>query len=174
MTPRSEQVRLAITVFDEFERLWNAMLDLLEAGLSNEHICLLALEATAEALRRSSPAMRRPEDQQWLARLLDRMEPWTVGRNGGRIVGTDGGLMRLVKRQQPNGSGNEKLPLIIGGQKVDLETIVGQGAVALLVQSSNPSQQSRVTRILLSHSTHWITTHEFPAQLEIGGMYRPG
>ncbi len=166
MSATIEQIRIAITVFDDPERLWGAVLALLRNGLSSTQLCLLARESSlagaCNAYLQNSPK----EDRQHVAALCERVEDLPCERRE-RIVATGRSLLVSLLGTRASCDNHAPVALILSHDTTDLDNEIEQGLVALIAKSSDPRQQSIVTRTLLNRSVHRVTTCEFAAKTAV-------
>lgn len=159
MVPGAEHCRLAVTTFEEPERLWRAVAALLDAGLATEQICLVGLASTMA--RFAATVSGTPDQVRRATALFSDLHDWPGTSDSQLIVGTSGELLRALLQAQaisvgPNGETSTSIR-----KKLDLEGQVRDGNIALVVGSSGARQQLLTTRNLLAISSHRVLAYEF-------------
>ena len=181
MDPGADQYRLAIAAFDDPESLWSAIRTLVGAGFSAEQFCLVALATKLAVITLPERIPGAPRDL--LEAMARNVEDWPNSSNGStgdgqmgagdRIVATAGQVSRslLPAPSAGDGDGGQRQGHISDQHRSELEAHVLQGAIVLVVKSSNPAQQWMSTRTLLDHSSHSVKTYEFAVP---AGSGQPG
>lgn len=164
MTSNAEQVRLAITVFDDPERLWSTVLMLLCNGLTHDQLCLVALAKKMKGSCLTYLQKLSGEERDRLTSFCEAVEEW-ADAGSERVVATSGALLGSLRQAQDprTGNGTGRQDLSFAWRTADLENHIGQGAIVLVARAASPAQQTVVTRALLSGSLHRVTTFEFAA-----------
>lgn len=161
MSEHPEQVRLALTVFDELERLWSTVLALAQQGLHGNQLCLVATAATMKDVSLPENFALHQSERSLLLKLCEAVEPWVGAINGLQIIATSGPLLDALRQDQPSEHNAPPKLRVFTGKGLGLAEDIGNGAIVLVVRSFNAKQQLHVTRALLSRSVHMVTTHEF-------------
>lgn len=158
MAAQAERCRLAVGVFDEPEWLWRALLSLLGDGLTLDQCCLVGLATTFES---SAPSSNIAEaDRRRLAMLHGRFERLPGFDDGRRIVASAGTLLECWRSLD---TARRDLKAELGISAAHYAEILDQiehGAVALIVKSFSPGQQSTTARTLLQQSAYGVKTYE--------------
>ena len=163
MAEKTEQVRLAITIFDDLERLWTTVLALLRNGLTVEQICLMAADTTMQKVRPPETIDADEADRNRLSGLCETVESWPGAIDGHLVVATSGPLLDTLRATRTFEATAETKPRVFTSRGENLLEPVANGATVLVVRSLEAKQQSLVTRTLLSSSVHRVTTHDFSA-----------
>ena len=168
MNQGADQLRLAITAFDDPQEVWSTILALLAKGFAIEQFCLVALAAI---MARVGPLERVfGAESSSLRALTEQVEDWPTGgaraSDGHRLVATSGSLFRSMLPAP--GDGHSTKAHITEEHRSELESQVRRGAIVLIVKASNPAQQWLSTRTLLDQSSHSVKTYEFAVQSGAG------
>ena len=156
MNQGADQFRLAITAFDDPQTAWGTIRALLANGFDIEQFCLVALARSLERVVGDDSCRFRA--------LVEQVEDWpSIGgektNDGHQIVATAGPLIRSVLPAL--GDESEAHAHITPEHRLELEAQARQGAIVLIVESSNPAQQRLSTRTLLDQSSRSVKTYEF-------------
>lgn len=155
-----DRVRLAITAFDEPERLWQTLNDLLKQGIGPEQMCLVARPEALKAVSQVKATILPPAQMARLAGLCSstRSVPMPAARNGKPLEASCGPLLDLLL-QDPLRS-----PLSVVQSEEDrklFDEFAHENDVVLVVLSNQPRQQLAATRAMLAGSLRRVTTHEY-------------
>jgi hypothetical protein len=165
MAPHSEQTRLVFTVFDEIDRLWRAVVSLIDEGIEAGQFCVVALDRCRPVLDSSLRAAAIAGRQAELAHLLKTMKPCPWLGPSREVFATSGAV--LAELCGADGAGHVRpVPPAVAKLRESFASLSAPCATGLVVSSRSPRQQSVVTRTLLHHSSYWVTTHEFAVSPE--------
>ena len=158
MAAPAQQCRLAIGVFDEPEWLWRSLLALLGEGLRPDQCCLVG---RAASLARIPPSDSTVEADRRRLATLYRNVAAVPGLNDGCGVSATAGPVLDCWRSLDSAQREIKSALRISTtHDAELLAQIERGAVALVVRSFSPGQQSTVARALLQQSSHGVKTYE--------------
>lgn len=168
MASGDERYSLAFTAFGEPADLWQTVATLLGEGVCVEQMCIVALAAL---MPRFAPRPGRAGNQgERMAQLHGAVQSWGGGVAGQQIVATSGPLLPVVRDWQAQDTEHERSARTGIGPKTSLESLVGEGQVALIVRADNAAQQIRITRALLEHSKQRVLSIMLRArQHAVGG-----
>lgn len=160
MAPHTEQTRLVFTVFEEIDRLWRAVMSLIDEGIEVGQLCIFARDRSRPvldgSLRQTGLAGRLAE----LEPLLQTMKPCPWLGQSHDVIATSGVVLAELS-DSVGASCFRQPPPVIAELREAAMSLPTPSATGLVVSSRNPRQQSVVTRTLLDHSSYWVTTHEF-------------
>lgn len=160
--PRSApKTRLAIATFLDTDNLAEAVEELERAGFGRDQVCLIGLERTVERLLAVAAAKS--------ATLLSDLIATSASAEPSLMQSSDGFVLVACGPQWQHigsASGTDSGRIVVGGwmdpaTSSELTRLIGAGACVLSVNSDTVDQQRRSARILLSHSSHRVQTHEF-------------
>ena len=161
MAESSNKCRLALAVFDDTQRLHNAINDLTAAGWSDNQLCLAGIRSALDAISTSvvDGSLAHPE----LTSLLTRLEERRMPADGPTIFASSGPVLDAIGKPTSHNATTSKVYEFHFPSHLpaSLARHIEAGAVALIVNSTSASQQDLSTRILLRHATYDILTHEF-------------
>jgi hypothetical protein len=160
MTIQIDRVRLAITAFDEPERLWQTLNDLLGRGIDPGQMCLMGRPRVLKAACKIKAGLVPPAKLNRLAGLCAATQEFSLPAlwGGGAFVASSGPLLDLLL-QERSGS-----PFVKSSSEDDrrvLDDLAHADDVILVVQSRAPRQQLVATRAMLAGSLRRVTTHEY-------------
>jgi len=163
--------RLAVGLFNESRVLASAIADLAAAGLSAGNLCLVGLTRVFEG----EPGIEAGNREAALLGSLVKDAETCTGREGSKLsVGTSSPVLQDLCKVPLSGSGRSWLG---ASQSERVWGHVAAGGLMLVVSSQTPEQQDASSRILLKHSKHAVTTHDFTARGAAGngnsGQSRP-
>lgn len=155
------KTRLAITAFAIAANLVKTVEELEDAGFSRDQIGIAGLERAIAALH----ADARDRNTGLLAALLRLTEK---SKPGLIYSGTDFVLVACGPLWQSIGGlgANDGDRLVIASwmepaTRTEMTRQISNGAIMLVVRADTVDQQRRSARILLSHSSERVQTHEF-------------
>lgn len=155
------KTRLAIATFLASDHLVEAIEELERAGFGRDQVCLVGLEKTLEGLQ--PLAAKKPGGLfADLVATTASSEPSLMQSGDGFVLVACGPLWQRIGTPESGGVGR----IVVGGwmdptTRVDLTRLISAGAFVVSVNSATVDQQRRSARILLSHSSHRVQTHEF-------------
>lgn len=158
-----ERTRLVFTIFGESDRLWDAVLALLDKGLEVGQLCIIALDGRRPHLDSTLNAAAGSGRRVLLASLLQTMKPCPWLGESRAVVATTSPVLAQLGDTGRSSSRSTQLSAALAALSKGVSSMSSLGATGLLVSSRDPEQQSMVTRTLLDHSSHWVTTHEYAA-----------
>lgn len=161
MAQSADQYRIAITVFDDADALFDVIVELLRAGLRQEQLCIAARRETLSAW--DTPRRLPDADLAQIAALQRSTTALTF--EGGDVAVVRGGatLLKVVASDQASGGAGLAHPTDAGGLWPGLMNHIRNGATVLVVRSTSAAQQAASTRMLLSISQQRVQTYEFRA-----------
>lgn len=161
MAPRTERARLAFTVFDETDRLWSAILSLIDEGIDIGQLCIISNQDQKAALVVSLRGDKFAGRLAQLEPLVQSMKPCPWLAHSRSVLATSGPVLSRLNGSDCGIEHGAPLPKAIATLRESIACIPSLGVTGLIVNSRDPGQQSLATRTLLEHSLHWVTTHEF-------------
>lgn len=157
MSAVSQRMRLALAAFYGTDGLVPALHELDRGGIVRRQIGVVALARTADGLCANST------DGSILAQLFHDLVSDTSTSVVGRRTMLSGPFWLQFAQL---GGPSEGLALasrhIAPHLAAELFAQIGDGAVVLAISPATDEQQALCTRILLSHSSDRVQTHEFP------------
>lgn len=153
--------RLSILVFDDAARLWRALSDLLEQGLTPAQVCLVGLRETLEELHLPEDHGRGNTDgvADQLAKVLQATEVRLRREGHADLAARCGAQTEALLGRSASTTGPFRWLRNELGKTLTAQA--ENGAVMLLVSASSAEQQSETARLLLRHGQHALKTHEF-------------
>lgn len=158
------KTRLAIATFFSSDALVTTIKELDAAKFGRDQVCIIGLEQAVESL----VPIAADEPGGLLSDLLSMI---AKAEQALMFTGDDFVLVACGPLWQQIGGlarGGEAGPLVAASwmepaTRSELTRSISAGALVLSVQSATSDQQRRSVRILLSHSSHRVQTHEFTA-----------
>lgn len=172
-TPASKRVlpktRLAIATFLSRDHLVEAIDELDRAGFGGDQVSLVGLEQTLKVL--APLAAAKPGSLLAdLYRTTAASEPSLMYTGDGFVLVASGQLWQTIGQSESAGSAPDRSSdggrIVVGAwmdpaARTELTKLISAGAFVLAVSADTVDQQRRSARILLSHSSHRVQTHEF-------------
>lgn len=169
-TPASKRVlpktRLAIATFLSRDHLVEAIDELDRAGFGGDQVSLVGLEQTLKVL--APLAAAKPGSLLAdLYRTTAASEPSLMYTGDGFVLVASGQLWQTIGGNESTIDRSSDGGRIVVGAWMDpaarteLTKLISAGAFVLAVSADTVDQQRRSARILLSHSSHRVQTHEF-------------
>jgi hypothetical protein len=156
----AQRHRLALGVFDGGVGLLAAVFDIVGAGLVPRQLCVTALAQTLAFLPKSSALS--PLMNAHALEVLELMEEVQTRIDAKLVVATrSAACQNLAWIEQLPFAPSPIANWMTGGLRSRLMNHIRNGAAVLLACSDTLAQQSSVTRILLTHSSQRVETHEF-------------
>jgi hypothetical protein len=160
MGENADLFRLAISVFDEPQRLEGAITDLFADNFDERDMCLVGTRQAFDRLMPMSAGAAVPKPSRAL--LAGQFQPLSPLTENQDVVATSGDLLRtLLSHAKWHGGARTPRSFPLQELLARSSDHIGRGAIALLVSAPDPLLQHRSSRILLRHSAHTVQTHEF-------------
>jgi hypothetical protein len=153
----SATYRISILVFDTPSRLWGAMADLLDNGLSSDQFCLVGRPSTLEALKAPNELARSVGDK-FSGQGSAQDTPIHMDGEGGLVARRGSPTLALFSRSAFASSCFDWMQ-----EELSKKLVVHAegGAIILMVSAFTAQQHALTGRILLRHGRHDLQTHEF-------------
>lgn len=160
------KTRLAIATFLSRDHLVEAIDELDRAGFGGDQVSIVGLDQTLKVLAplaASKPGSLLAD----LYHTTASAEPSLMYTGDGFVLVVSGPLWQAIGGTESSiDRGSDGGRIVVGAwmdpaTRTELTRLISAGAFVLAVSADTVDQQRRSARILLSHSSHRVQTHEF-------------
>lgn len=153
--PSNLTMRLSIAVLDDTARLWRLLAVLTEHGVSPSQCTLWGGAGVLDDLK-VPDTLAEPIRSDLAALLADADGGVVLGSGVELAVRSGASFDRLLRVSE-----GQELHWMHGELRRKLADQAARGGVVLLVNSNSSDQHTLAARLLLSHGSHDLHTHEF-------------